>query len=104
VFGSASNAVENPKSARDTRTTLLQGEDRSTPNGRATRRDHWVRARGQPIAAALADLRKGGGGKCSRGLLHTVDGVLDAETAEVGEAEQCFGADDHGEIEPQLCQ
>ena len=56
------------------------------------------------VNKALADLLKGGRGKRSGGLLRAVDGVFDAEAAEVGETEQRFRAHHHGEIEPQLSQ
>jgi hypothetical protein len=52
--------------------------------------------------AALTDLLKGGGGKRSGRLLGAVNGVVDAQAAEIGKGEQRFGADDQGEIEPQL--
>ena len=47
---------------------------------------------------------KGGRRKRSGGVFRAVYGVFNAETAEVGETEQCFGADHHGEVEPQLSE
>src|SRR3984957_14365087 len=56
------------------------------------------------IQQVLTDPREGGGSNGARRLHRAVNGVVDAQAAEVGEAEQCLRAHDHGKIEPQLRQ